>query len=372
MIASLKRVINRKVTLDRAIISDFALWFFLALLLAYGVYWFAIALPAKRGQTIILHFRDANEVSKGSPVRMMGTEIGFVDDVSIRRDHVDIKIQTNPGTLKIPSGSTFTILFTGLAGAKSIEVDLPKTPQPNGESGPIYLVEEPIRMKDTLNASIDVIQALQKGAENITDFFGKRKPVEELQFNIRQAHQMSAIASRNTEALNQAILHLRQDIAHNTLAAIDTLSGLNQASKQVAEASQPAKLRKDINDLIGFGKKLAVLSQSQAQGTINTIRLSKRLTRMTQTNARFNRQVLGLIDQVRQAPFKPWLDNLYQQGGQFSNFLNQADRYFSQDRMPALRHARQAIQDFNRNLETFNQKLNQASQTSTKQSKNKH
>lgn len=371
MIASLKRVINQKVSLDRAIISDFALWFLLAFLLAYGVYLFAIAIPAKRGQTIILHFRDANEISKGSPVRMMGTEIGFVDDVHIRRDHVDIKVQTNPGTLRIPSGSTFTILFTGLAGAKSIEVDLPKTPQPVGKDGPIYLVEEPIRMKDTLNASIDVIQALQKGAENITDFFGKRKPVEELQFNIRQAYRMSAIAGRNTTALNQAILKLQHDITDNTLEAIDTLGGLNHASRQLAQYSQPTTLRRDINDVIGFGKKLAILSQSQSQGAINTIRLSRRLTRINQHNAHLNRQIHGLIGQVRQAPLKPWLDNLYKQGGQFSTFLDQADAYFSTDHMPALRHARQAIQDFNLNLERLNQKLNQVQVNQTSHPKQK-
>lgn len=371
MIASLKRVINQKVSLDRAIISDFALWFFLAFLLAYGVYLFAIAIPAKRGQTIILHFRDANEISKGSPVRMMGTEIGFVDDVHIRRDHVDIKVQTNPGTLRIPSGSTFTILFTGLAGAKSIEVDLPKTPQPVGKDGPLYLVEEPIRMKDTLNASIDVIQALQKGAENIADFFGKRKPVEELQFNIRQAHQMSAIAGRNTSALNMAIIHLQQDITDNTLEAIDTLSGLNQATSQLAQYSQPAKLRKDVSDLIDFGNKLAVLSQSQSQGALNTIRLSRRLTRINQHNARLNRQIHGLIGQVQQAPLKPWLDHLYKQGGPFAYFLDQADAYFSTNHMPALIHARQAIQGFNHNLEILNRKLNQLPSAQQKPLKNK-
>src|SRR5690606_815238 len=133
--------------------------------------------------------------------------------IQLKEDHVEVTVQTDPDALKIPSGAVFTILFTGLGGAKSIEVSLP--PQPVSEVGgkPVYRVQEPISIRDTLNASLDSVQALQKGSENISDFFGKRKPVEELQFNIRQAHEMSGVAARNTAALNHGLEDLRQNVS---------------------------------------------------------------------------------------------------------------------------------------------------------------
>lgn len=360
MWTSLKRFTNRKLPLNRAIISDIALWVFLTLLLAFAIYQLAVTLPAKNGQTIVLSFRDANEISKGSSVRMMGTEIGFVDDVRILQDHVEIKVQTYPDTLKIPSGARFTILFTGLAGAKSIEIDLPTNPRPEVDGHPLYLVEEPIRMKDTLNASIDVTQALQKGAENITDFFGKKKPVEELQFNIRQAHQMSAVAVNHTQSLNHALLSFQKDISTNTLTAIDTLSGLKQGSRKMLSATQPDKLRADFKRWTATLRKFTSLFQAETSSTINLVTLPNRLTQLNQVNGQLGSQLETFNTKVQQFPLNQWLNNFSQGQGQFQDFLTRADLFFKPDRLPALRHARQSIQDFNRQLETFNQKLNKA------------
>lgn len=364
MWTSLKRFTNRKLPLNRAIISDIVLWVFLTLLLAFLIYQFAVTLPAKSGQTITLPFRDANEISKGSSVRMMGTEIGFVDDVHILQDHVEIKIQTYPGTLKIPSGARFTILFTGLAGAKSIEVDLPTQPQPRINGHPLYLVEEPIRMKDTLNSSIDVTQALQKGAENITDFFGKKKPVEELQFNIRQAHQMSTVAVSNTQALNAALQDLTKEVATNTLEAIDTLSGLNRGSQRLVSLTQPDKLRSDFHRATATLHKFNSLFQAQTSGAAGMVSLPKRLSQLNQANGQLAYQLKHFNARVQQFPLAQWLNNLSQGQGQFQDFLSRADQFFAEDRLPALKQARHTIQKFNQKLETFNQKITQTSQTS--------
>jgi len=237
MVDSLKRLKLRKLPLNRAIISDILLWVVLALAVAYGIYFFGIALPAKRGQVITLHFHNANEIAKGSPVRLMGTDIGFVSDLKIEHDYVAVTVQTYPGTLPIPSGATFNILFTGLAGAKSVEIEVPETPQPTINGQPVYLVEEPVRMRDALNASIDVTQSLQKGAENITDFFGKKKPVEELQFNIRQAHQISVIATRNASKMNGDITDIHHELHANAATGISTLRELMPGLAQAASVT---------------------------------------------------------------------------------------------------------------------------------------
>lgn len=369
MWTSLKRFTNRKLPLNRAIISDIVLWIFLTLLLAFGIYLFVVAIPAKKGETITLSFHDANEISKGSAVRMMGTDIGFVDDVRIKQDHVEIKIQTYPGTLKIPSGARFTILFTGLAGAKSIEVDLPTTPQPPLNGHPIYLVEEPIRMKDTLNSSIDVTQALQKGAENITDFFGKKKPVEELQFNIREAHQMSAVAASHAQSANGAVQDLSQQIRDNSRQAIGTLDDLDQGTEKLVSITQPVKLRRSYTQFVNLLNRFTRLFKAQTGNAVNLITVPKRLTQLNQANGQAAYQLKRLNTNLQQHPLGKWLQTFSNGQGQYDQFLTKADQFFAKDRMPALQHARQAIQSFNHKLQTLNTKLTNAQQQAANSSK---
>ncbi len=358
MTDSLKAAPTQKLPLfNRAIISDILLWLVLALLLAYGVYFFAIALPAKRGQTFTLNFRNANEISKGSPVRLMGTDIGFVSDLRIRNDHVEVTIQTDPGSLKIPSGSTFDILFTGLGGAKSVEIAAPETAQPMINGQPIYRVQDPIRMQDVLNATIDVTQALQKGAENITDFFGKKKPVEELQFNIREIHQMSDGAVQHSGALNRAILSMHQDIQDESHPAIATLNELSPGLAYAAHLTQPASAKPELQRYFLNIRKLSQLLQKEEQGTLSTISFQQKLTQLNQLNTRASQSAKTLSQHIQQAPISQWLKTNASQSTHLSTVLDRAEKATRRDITPALQHTHQQMHQLNQTLNRLNAKI---------------
>jgi hypothetical protein len=181
-----------------------ALWVLAGGLLAWTGHYFWVEVPERQRQTITLSFRDANEMSRGASVQMMGVDIGYVDDIRVKGDHVDVVVKTIPGTLKIPPGSRATILFTGLVGSKSIEIEPPRGVVPHVSGTPLVAVEEPIRLIDFYQFNIDIAQALQGGAENFADFFGRRKPVEELQHNILTSETATAIAVETlTSGLNR-------------------------------------------------------------------------------------------------------------------------------------------------------------------------
>ena len=344
---------------NRAIISDILLWLALALLLAYGVYFFAIVLPAKRGQTFTLNFHNANEISKGSPVRLMGTDIGFVSDLRIRNDHVEVTIQTNPGALKIPSGSSFDILFTGLGGAKSVEISAPATAQPLINGQPIYLVQDPIRMQDVLNASIDVTQALQKGAENITDFFGKKKPVEELQFNIREIHQMSDGAVAHSGALNRAIRSIHQDIQDNSRPAIATLNDLSPGLAYAAHLTQPASAKPELKRYFQSIQKLSQLLRTAEQGALNTVSIQQKLTQFNQTNTKASQSAQAFSQRSQQAPLSQWLNANASQSTRITAVLDRATKATQGDILPSLQRAHNNMHHLNQQLTRINTKISQ-------------
>lgn len=346
-----------KLPLNRAIISDILLWLALALALAYGVYFFMVVLPAKRGQIITLNFRNANEISKGSPVRMMGTDIGFVSDLHIVGDHVEVTIQTDPGAMQIPSGSTFDILFTGLGGAKSVEIVAPTIPQPSVNGQPVYLVENPIRMQDMLNASIDVTQALQKGAENITDFFGKKKPVEELQFNIQESHAMSIGAVRHAKNLNDGILQLHQDVQENSLPAIATLQDLSPGLAYAANVTNPATAKPELRRFFQSIQKISQVLQSQEKGTLGTVSLQQKLTQLNQVNSKVSQGASNLSNRITRAPLTQWLQANSANQGQISTVLDKAATATNRDITPTLKRAHHNVRQFNQNLLKINAKI---------------
>lgn len=352
----LKQSINKKVPLNRAIISDILLWVALAGALAYGIYALAIIIPAHRGQTITLDFYNANEISRGAPVRLMGTDIGFVDNIQLKEDHVEVTVQTDPDALKIPSGAVFTILFTGLGGAKSIEVSLPSEPVPEVDGEPVYRVQEPISMRDTLNASLDSVQALQKGSENISDFFGKRKPVEELQFNIRQAHEMSGIAARNTAALNQGLEDLRQNVSTYMTMGMDTMQDFNHGATIMNRATEPTKLRKQIHTA-----SHNVRSFEQAffgQGGM-AVQLPTRLSQFNQTSNRTNLKLVTLNQKIAGMPIPKWLDDFEKGQDTFQAALTRMDGFFDKDPLLTLKQWRPKIRNFNQQVLIWTDKAEQ-------------
>lgn len=339
--------INQKVPLDRAIISDLLLWALMAALLLYVLYMVAIVLPAKRSQTIHLEFLNANEISRGAPVRLMGTDIGFVDDIRIERDHVDVTIQTSPDAIRIPSGSVFTVLFTGLGGAKSIEVTLPATPVPDKDGKPVYRVKEPISMRDTLNASLDSVQALQKGSENISDFFGKRKPVEELQFNIKEALEMSTVATRNTVSLNRALGSLRQDVDTYTRQGIQTFQTFNEGANQINAVTRPDKLRPLLTsidtDLDNFHHAFVSEGKLAHQITHQLNRFNQRVTRLNNSLSHVEQVVLH-------KPLPQWLSDVERGQQAMDGALDRLEQTFPAGKTWDLAPARQKVQQVNQTL----------------------
>lgn len=350
---SLQRSINKKVPLNRAIISDILLWVATAGLLAYLIYFLSVLAPNRRGQTIELSFYNANEISRGAPVNLMGTDIGFVDNIRIDGDHVNVTIQTDPGTLKIPSGAIFTILFTGLGGAKSIEVSLPSSPVPEVNGKPVYRVKEPISMRDTLNASLDSVQALQEGSENISDFFGKRKPVEELQFNIQQAHEMSGVVVRNTVALNRGLETLRQDVNTYTQMGVDTLEGFNHGANIMARSTDPAKRKPQA---LTMARTVQKFNQAfLAQGGM-AAQLPIRLARFNRFSTQSSIRLSAWSQKALAAPIPKWLDDFEKGQTTFQSVVDKMDAFFAKAHLPAIRKGRQNLQHFNQNLMRWQQK----------------
>ena len=80
----------------------------------------------KQFNTYQIFLPDVDGLINGSPVKIMGIQVGYVNQLDIVGEDVYVKFIITEKDVKIPSGSVATVEFSGLGGSKSLELYPPK------------------------------------------------------------------------------------------------------------------------------------------------------------------------------------------------------------------------------------------------------
>ncbi len=107
-----------------------------------------------------IFLQDVDGLIVGSPVRMMGIEVGHVTKIKPTKDEVYVKfIITNP-EVYIPQGTSITVEFSGMAGSKSLELYPPEKEDYIDSSTPLMTINPPKRLHDALGLLNDMFKKL--------------------------------------------------------------------------------------------------------------------------------------------------------------------------------------------------------------------
>lgn len=124
--------------------------------------------------------QDVDGLIVGSPVRMMGIEVGYVTKIKPTNNDVYVKfVLTNPDVY-IPRGSRVTVEFSGMAGSKSLELYLPDKSNYVDASSPILAVDPPKRLHDALGLLNEMYKKLNSIIYSGSSFGSK---LNEMQIN---------------------------------------------------------------------------------------------------------------------------------------------------------------------------------------------
>ena len=95
------------------------------LILSVGFYFFVYNTTVKENakNTFYIFFDDVDGLVQGSPVRLMGINIGYVRDVKIFDNKVFVSFLVTKDNVNIPTRATATIEFYGLGGSTSLELN---------------------------------------------------------------------------------------------------------------------------------------------------------------------------------------------------------------------------------------------------------
>lgn len=116
---------------------------------------------------------DVDGLIVGSPVRMMGIQVGHVVKIKPIKDVVYVKFILTNHDVYIPQGTSVTVEFSGMAGSKSLELYLPQKGDYIDKSTPIITVNSPKRLHDALSLLNEMFKKIGSIIYTTSDFGAK-------------------------------------------------------------------------------------------------------------------------------------------------------------------------------------------------------
>ena len=118
------------------------------------------------GTTYHLAFKDIYGIEIGSPVRILGVDIGHVTKIQHNYDEIYVDFVVTDNKVKLPEGTLATIEFFGIAGSRSIELFPPK----GKVDAQGMLIVEPIRIGDAMDIMGEFGKAMMASVAGLYDF----------------------------------------------------------------------------------------------------------------------------------------------------------------------------------------------------------
>lgn len=113
-----------------------------------GLIMFAKYSYKKNFNTYQIFLPDVDGLIDGSPVKILGIQVGYVSQINIVGEDVYVKFIITEPNIKIPAGSIATVEFSGLGGSKSLELYPPKGKVKPSDK--FIIAQSPKRIHDSL------------------------------------------------------------------------------------------------------------------------------------------------------------------------------------------------------------------------------
>ena len=144
---------------------------------------------------------DVDGLIVGSPVKMMGIEVGHIVKIQPIDDEVHVKFLITTKDIKIPKGTQATVEFSGMAGSKSLELYLPDENSYVDDTVPMLTVTPPKRLHDAFGLLNDMFKRIGDMITKTSQFGHQLKKLDLPQSNNEDITNFIKFAN---EALDEA------------------------------------------------------------------------------------------------------------------------------------------------------------------------
>ncbi len=145
MLICAKIILMNNIVMDYRSFIWLAILFLIASTIILGIFHYR-----KSFNTYQIFLSDVDGLINGSPVKLMGIQVGYVNQIDIVGEDVYVKFIITTPKVKLPYGSVATVEFSGLGGSKSLELYPPK--QKTAAASKFIVVQRPKRIHDSARA----------------------------------------------------------------------------------------------------------------------------------------------------------------------------------------------------------------------------
>lgn len=114
---------------------------------------------------------DVDGLINGSPVKIMGIQVGYVNQIDIVGEDVYVKFVITEKDVKIPHGSKATVEFSGLGGSKSLEIYPPDSDKKHSDK--LINPKSPKRIHDSMKTLYDMFDQIVEITYTVSHFMDK-------------------------------------------------------------------------------------------------------------------------------------------------------------------------------------------------------
>ena len=133
------------------------------------------AYEEKNNNDYSIFMQDVDGLIVGSPVRMMGIQVGHITKIKPTNNELFVKFVLHDKDLKIPQGTLATVEFSGMAGSKSLELYLPNKDTYIDQSVQIITVMPPKRLHDSFRLLNEMFHKIGNIIQTSSSFSTKLK-----------------------------------------------------------------------------------------------------------------------------------------------------------------------------------------------------
>ena len=144
-----------------------------------------------------IFLQDVDGLIVGSPVRMMGIEVGHIKRIRHTSKEMYVKfVITNPDVY-IPQGTRVNVEFSGMAGSKSLELYPPNIDTYIDENMPVISVLPPKRLHDAMGLLHEMYKKLNSIIYTTSSFGSKLNEIKDPRATIAPQNLNSLIDYSN-------------------------------------------------------------------------------------------------------------------------------------------------------------------------------
>lgn len=144
---------------------------------------------------------DVDGLIVGSPVRMMGIEVGHITKIKPTSNEIYVKFILEDEEMQLPQGTVATVEFSGMAGSKSLELYPPNDKISDEPDIPILTVNPPKRLHDALGLLNDMFDKIGAIIYTSSAFGNKLKDVE---FDVGHSENLGEFLNYTNNLIEQA------------------------------------------------------------------------------------------------------------------------------------------------------------------------